>query len=167
MPTTWLSDLPRTGAASLPLRSMTHLSDLLISMSHQRAKFTSLPVRLGKGRLPLRGCSSIQCRHIVAVQDIKWMRASYRAKIMTPDKSKTMDAAEKLMLDLMEIRHNGSLRGNPRRRVRILSRKKLNSAVSTRLLSAMVTGLGLPSALSRRFRYSAGLTRSSSAPLPK
>jgi hypothetical protein len=161
MPTTWLSDLPRTGAASLPLRSMTHLSDLLISMSHQRAKFTSLPVRLGKGRLPLRGCSSIQCRHIVAVQDIKWMRASYRAKIMT------MDAAEKLMLDLMEIRHNGSLRGNPRRRVRILSRKKLNSAVSTRLLSAMVTGLGLPSALSRRFRYSAGLTRSSSAPLPK
>ena len=86
---------------------------------------------------------------------------------MTPDKSKTMDAAEKLMLDLIEIRHNGSLRGNPRRRVRILSRKKLNSAVSTRLLSAMVTGLGLPSALSRRFRYSAGLTRSSSAPLPK
>jgi hypothetical protein len=50
----------------------------------------------------------IDSRQIVAVHDIKWMQASCRRReIMTPDKSKTMDAAEKLMLDLME-KHPGA-----------------------------------------------------------
>jgi hypothetical protein len=34
-------------------------------------------------------------------------RLLYKPEIMTPDKSKTMDAAEKLMLDLME-KHPGA-----------------------------------------------------------